>query len=471
MKFPADQRAKPKKFRRIVDLSDFFNISGLEPGLLAAKNWRSRYRPAFAFSAIPCAICPVAVHAEQPEVLDEFQNDSLLSERSGIVGVRDRPQPEYDPVPYRIGGAEFMPSISVDTVYDSNIFAVPDARDDLVIRVKPALSASTKFGSLNLSTAAEIDRRQYLSVDSQSTTDYTLGVRARLDISRDSEFYGGTRSGRRTEDRVDPDSPLNLRQPAQYRYASAYFGAAHSFNRLRLAGRLGAETRNYSDGRDGLDNLVDQDFRNRALLTADAAAEYAINPDISVFVNASVNERNYDQQPALSLSRNSAGYRLTAGGSFEIGKFLRVHFDLGYFDQDFEDDSYSDVGGLAASAKFEYFATPLLTLNARANRGVEESSTIGSGAFVATSFSLTADYEFLRNVVITAGANYETNKFTDIDRSYRIYGVNLAAEWKLSPRYSLHIQYDYRDQNASGASLGREFSKHVMMAGITIGGL
>lgn len=414
---------------------------------------------------------PAAVHAQESDILAEFEDDTLLLQRSDIVGVRDRSQPEYDSVPYRIGGAEFMPRVSVDTIYDSNIFARPDARDDFIIRFRPSLSASTRTGRFSLATTAEIDRFQYVSFDEQSTTDYTLGARARFDVSRNSRIYGGTRNGRRTEDRADPDSPLNLRRPVQYDYASAYLGGSHSFNRLRFAGRLAAETRDYSDGRDGLDNPVDQDFRNRTLWTADAAAEYSIDPDISVFVNASVNNRDYSQQPLLSPSRNSSGYRLTAGGNFELGKLVRGQFDLGYFNQNFEDNNFNDVGGLAARARLEYFVTPLLTLTARASRGVEESSTIGSGTFVATAFSLAADYEFLRNVVFTASANYEENDFTDIDRRYRIQGARLAAEWKLSPRYALRAQYDYRDQNAAGTFPGREFSRHRMTVGITMGGL
>lgn len=420
---------------------------------------------------IIAAMLPGGAYAQQSDVLEDFRDESLQFKRSDRLGVRDRPQPEYDPVPYRVDGVEIMPSINIDTIYDSNIFAVSDANDDLIVRVKPRVTASTQLGSFNIATAAEVERRQYLSADSQSTTDYTLGLRGRFDIGRDGQIYAGTRNGQSTEDRADPASPLNLQEPVQYRYASAFLGAAQSFNRLRIAARAGVETRNYEDGRDGLDVLVDQDFRNRTLLTGDLGAEFAISPDTSVFVNGSVNRRDYKSQPLLSPSRDSKGYEITAGTSFQLSKLIRSEIGVGYFQQDFEDAAFEDVDGFAARAKLEYFITPLVTLTARANRGVEESSTLGSGAYVTTSFSLTADYELLRNLIVSANISHERDRFQDIDRDYNITGAKMGVEWRLAPRYSLHAQYDFRDQDASGTFPGREFSRHRFLAGITIAGM
>ncbi len=422
-------------------------------------------------SVILVGMLPGTVHAQQSEVLEDFRDKSLQFQRPDILSVQERPQPAFDPVPYRIGGAEIMPSISVDTLYDSNIFAVRDASDDLIVRIRPRLTASQQLGSFNIETAAELDHRQYISTDSQSTTDYVLGLRGRFDLDRESQIYVGTRNGQRTEDRTDPASPLNLQKPVQYRFASAYAGAARTFGQLRIAGRAGVETRNYEDGRDGLDVPVDQDFRNRTLLTGDLGAEFAVSPDMSVFVNGTVNQRNYVDQPLLSPSRDSKGYEVTAGTSFQLSKLIRSEIGVGYFQQNFEDASFEDVDGFAVRAQLEYFITPLVTLTARANRGVEESSTLGSGAFVATSFSLTADYEFLRNLIVSASISYEEDRFQDIDRDYKITGARMGAEWRLSPRYSLHAQYDFRDQDASGTFPGREFSRHRFLAGITIAGM
>lgn len=445
---------------------------GLETAAVKSKTGGTVFTPcrALILPLIIAGMAPGTAHA-QADILQDFREQSLQFKRSDALAVRDRPQPEYDPVPYRVDGVEIMPSIAIDTIYDSNIFAVRDASDDLIVRVRPKLTASTQLGSFNITTAAEVDRRQYLSTNSQSTTDYTLGLRGQWDVSRDGQIYVGTRNGQATEDRTDPASPLNLQKPVQYRFASAFLGAAQSFNRLWIAGRVGVERRNYEDGRDGLDVLVDQDFRNRTVFTSDLAAEFAISPDTSIFLNGRVNRRDYKSPLPLSPSRDSKGYEITAGTSFQLSKLIRSEIGIGYFEQNFEDAGFEDVDGFAARAKLEYFVTPLVTLTARANRGVEESSTLGSGAYVATSFSLAADYEFLRNLIVSASISYERDRFQDIDRHYDILGAKMGVEWRLAPRYSLHAQYDFRDQDASGTFPGREFSRHRFLAGITIAGM
>jgi hypothetical protein len=288
----------------------------------------SHFSGSFALIAISVVSMPNPAKAQQSDTLSDFQNDSLLFKRDGVVSVQDRPQPEYDPVPYRSDGVELMPSISIDTIYDSNVFAAPDNQDDLILRVRPGLTASMRLSDFDISTAAAIDRRQYLGTNSQNTTDYALSLGSRFEINRSSQIFAGTTNGQKTEDRADPDFLFNLQQPVQYTYASAFLGGAHSFNRLRLAGRVAAETRDYRDGRDGAGMLVDQDYRNRLLLTADTAAEFSISPQTSVFVTASINKRDYGQQPSLTPSRDSNGYRLVAGTSFDLRKLVRAELAI-----------------------------------------------------------------------------------------------------------------------------------------------
>lgn len=417
------------------------------------------------------AAFPTQVSAQSTAVLEDFRDQSIRFRRDGLVTVLDRPQPLYDPVPYRIDGVEVMPRISADVTYNSNIYAVADAKDDIIVRLRPRLAATAVRGDFVLTGAAELDRREYLDNGNQSSTDFTLGFNARYDPSRDTQIYVGTRNGRETQDRADPDFPFNLQQAIQFDYASAYAGASHTFNRLRVAGRIAAEKRDYENGRDALDNLIDQSFRSRTLYTADLAAEYGISPKTSVFVNLSTNRRDFPAPLPDAVERDSSGFTLTAGASFEVNKLVRGEIGLGYFEQDFKSSAFRTAKGLAANARIEYLMTPLVTWTLRASRGVQESSTLGTGVYVASVGSLQADYELRRNLILSASVNYERDKFEDIDRRYSIWGGSASATYKLSPRYALRMQYDFRDQSTSGAVPGRQFARHRLMAGITVQGM
>ena len=421
--------------------------------------------------AIAIAAAPVA-NAQQSDVLQDFQNQSLDFPRGrGLVTVKERDQPLYDPRAYELGSIELLPRVDAETSYDSNIYAVRKATGDLVARLHPRVDATTTIGDAIFKVAGEADRKQYLGHPSQSTTDLALGSAIRYESSRDTSFYVGARLAKKTESRTDPDAPLNSQRPIRYDSVSTYVGGLHSFNRLRLAARFGAENRDYHNARDASGAVIDEHFRSRLLLTGDLAAEYGLTPDASLFIDGSVNKRDYGRASAIDPPRDSQGYRVTAGANFALTNLVRGQVGLGYFEQDFRSNAYPDPKGFAFKGKIEYLVTPLVTLTATANRGVEESSTPSVGAYVATQAGIGADYEFLRNLILSASVGYERDKFQGVDRRYTIGHAKLGAIYKLSPRVWLNADYDFRNQTSAGSFPGRAFARHQLMIGLTIQGM
>lgn len=418
-----------------------------------------------------CAGAPSAGLAQDPDLLNDFRLEGLEFPRGRFVTVRERPQPLYDPVQARIGTIEVMPRGRAQAIYDSNIFAIGNATDDIALRGIADLQANWSSGGLAVEAEAEIDRRQYLDFGRQSTTDYALGTAIRYTPRRDTGLFAGTRIGRETEALTDPAAPLNSRAPSQYDVRSGFVGAARSFNRLRIAGRVGAEDRSYSEGVDAVGEPIDQSFRNRTLYTAELAAEYELGPERSVFAIASINRRDYRNRQPLQPERDSRGYRIEAGASFMLTPLIRSRISAGYFAQDFASPLFSTVSGLAIRGRLDYTITQLLTLSLTASRGVEEASTIGTGAYVASRVGLQADYELLRNLILSAGLSYERDRFEDIDRRYRIRRATLGASYRLSPRLRLDAEYEARDQDSFGTSLGRDFVRHQVTLGLTLQGI
>jgi hypothetical protein len=161
---------------------------------------------------------------------------------------------------------------------------------------------------------------------------------------------------------------------------------------------------------------------------------------------------------------------VTAGANFAASHLIRGQIGLGYFAQNFRSSVYPDAKGLAFRGKLEYLMTPLLTFTLTANRGVEESSTPSVGAYVSTQIGLRADYELLRNLILSATAGYERDRFQGIDRRYSINHERLGAIYKLSPRIWIDAHYDFRNQTSAGSLPGRVFSRHQLMLGVTFQG-
>ena len=425
----------------------------------------------FRWTAIlSCAGMSSAALAQDADILEDFRIDPPRSTPGGFVTVRERPQPLYDPVPMRIGGIELISRATVQALYDSNIFAVSEATGDAALRAIASADATRVTGGTTLRAGVLLDRRQYLGHSGQSTTDYAVGTSVRHAIRRDSLVVAGIRAGRETESLTDPSAPLNSRRPSQYDYLSGSLGAGRAFGRLSIAGRAALDDRRYKDGRDAFGNPIDQSFRSRLLATGELAAEYELAADRSIFVQASANRRDYRDRRSPEPVRDSSGYRVEAGANFMLTPLIRSRIGAGYFRQDFEDPLYPTVSGLAVRGQFDYAVTPLVTLSLTGSRGVEESSTLGAGAFVATRVGLRADYELLRNLILSASSSYEKDVFQGIARRYSIKRGTLEAHYRLSPRYRLDAEYEVRDQDSVGAFPGRDFVRHQVTVGITIQG-
>lgn len=412
-----------------------------------------------------------AAFAQDTDILNDLRLEGLEFPRGRFVTVRERPQPLYDPVPAHLGRIEVMPRGRAQAIYDSNIFAIGDATDDIALRGIVDVEANWASGGWDIQAEGQIDRRQYLDFGGQSTTDYALGTAVRYTPRRDTGLFAGARIGRETEALTEPAAPLNSREPSQYDIRAGFVGAARTFNRLRVAGRVSAEDRSYSEGIDAFGEPIDQSFRNRTLYTAELAAEYDLGPERSVFAIASVNRRDYRNRQLLQPERDSRGYRIEAGASFILTPLIRSRVSAGYFAQDFASPFFSTVSGLAIRGRLDYTITQLLTLSLIASRGVEEASTIGTGAYVASRVGVQADYELLRNLILSAGLSYERDRFEDIDRRYRIRRATLGASYRLSPRLRLDAEYEARDQDSFGTSLGRDFVRHQVTLGIALQGI
>lgn len=422
-------------------------------------------------AALSLVVLPTVAAAQQADVLDDFRLETPDVERGRFVTVRERPQPLYDPVPIHLGSLELMPRTTLRTGYDSNVFATADATDDVVLRAIGGAAARWTRGGTDVQADAEVDRRQYLGQSAQSTTDYLLGARLRHSPRRDVALFAGARTARETESPVDPSAPLNSRRPIQFDSRSGYIGAARAFGRLRIAARLAAEDRSYEDGVDFAGAPIDQSFRSRLLTTLELGAEYRLSGDTALFAEASINRRDYRNRPALEPIRDSGGFRLEAGASFMLTPLIRSRVSAGYFRQDFESPLFPNASGLAIRGRLDYAVTPLLTLGLTASRGLEESSNIETGAYVATRIGAQADYELLRNLNISGAVSYERDRFEGIDRRYTIRRATLGLRYRLSPRLRLEADYETRDQDSFGTAPGRDFVRHQVTFGITIQGM
>lgn len=412
--------------------------------------------------------------AQQSDATDSLGSISSQGSfgRDRNVSVLERPRPDYTPEPLQFGSIEVMPRIAVGTGYDDNLYAQrTDRIGDGYVRIRPRVSITRPSPNLRLTVDGELDLLRYFDRASENATQYIFDTRALYTISRDTTLSLVASHGRYSQERVSPDSPTNSIRPTRFTITDGGATLSHTFNRLRLRGVLDVENRDYRDGRTPTGTVVDQDFRDHTTVTATGISEYALNPSIALFLAGAYNQRDYRTRIGPVPARDSTGFELAAGSSFELGRIMRGSLRLGYLEQNYRDPIFRNISGLLVRGEVAYFMTPLITVNGTIDRSVSETGVIGATGYLKTTTTLGADYELLRNLILGASAELEKRDFQNLDRTDDRWTLRTSASYLMSKRVTLRGDFQRRSQSSAGALPGREFIDNRISVGVTLSGL
>ncbi|UVO52389.1 outer membrane beta-barrel protein [Sphingomonas sp. SUN019] len=417
---------------------------------------------------------PGAATAQISDATDGLGRTSPSSAfgRERNVSVLQRDHPEFDPVPARIGTFELLPSVAVATGYDDNLFAVNAPRiDDAYLHVVPRLKITRPSPDLKLALNGQFDLTRYASRTSENQTNYRLDGSAQSIISNATTLELSALHGRFAQERTDPDSPGVAQRPIRFTVSEVNTVLTHVINRLRLRGLMNIERRDFRNSRDALGGVIDQNFRDRTTVTSTAIGEYALSPSIALFGTATYNVRDYRTRIGPVPARDSSGYEVALGSSFELGVKVRGSLRAGYLQQNYRSPFFEDIGGVLVRGDIEYFLTPLVTLSATIDRSVNETGILNASGFLSTTASVRADYELLRNLILSASIEKEDRNFSNIDRNDDRWAYRASGTYRLNPRIALRADMLHRSQSSVGAASGRQFEKTRASIGVTFSGL
>ena len=412
--------------------------------------------------------------AQQSDATDGLGSVSTENSfgRDRNISVLERRRPDYTPEPLHVGTLELLPRMAIGVGYDDNLYArTEDLIGDAYLRIRPRVSLVRPSPDLKLSLDGELDLLRYADRSSENATQYSLNAGALYTISKSDTLNLTLRHGRYSQERVSPDSPTQASRPVRFNLGGGTATYTHVFNRLRVRGVVDVENRDYGDSVTPGGEAIDQDFRDHTTYTGTAIGEYALSPSIALFVAGSVNKRDYRERTGPVPARDSTGFDLAAGASFELGRKARGSLRLGYLHQDYRPAEFEDVSGFLVRGELAYFLTPLVTITGTVDRGIRETGVNGATGYLATNMTLRADYELLRNLIISAGGELEKRDFNNIDRQDDRWTWRGSASYLVSKRMALRFDLQRRTQSSRGVTPGREFADNRVSVGMTFSGL
>ena len=420
-----------------------------------AKHSRSIPRPRLLGAVwLGVAAAPCLAHAQSANYFDRSHN----------AGVLDRPRPDYQALGVQAAGFTIFPSITISPEYDDNIFATDhDKVSDEVTLISPQVQVRSNWSRNELDAFARLTSDVYASQSDESTTDYQLGTSGRLDFLRQDNINASVSYGHLTEPRTAENTVEDSSTPIQYDAVNARVGSVQTLNRLRFSEQVGVDRYDFSNTTDFSGAFLSQAYRNETAVVTTGRADYALSPELSLFIAESFTDTLYDQKPPQTLlNRDYVSTETTIGTDFDITRLIRGQIQLGYLHDTYTSSVYKSVDGPAVHARVEYFLSGLTTLSANINRSVLDAASAISSSDVQTVGGVRIDHELLRNVILSGQANYETDDFQGIDREDRRTSASASATYLLNRHLGVTTAYSFLNEASSGSARITPYTVNVI---------
>jgi hypothetical protein len=390
---------------------------------------------------------------------------------------RRRPVPEadpYAPLGIRTGGLTLFPAVELSGGYDSNPERSQTRKGSSVFVVAPELKLRSDWSRHSVSADLKGSYTAYgetfesspRSLDRPSLDGKAVG---RLDVSKDDRIE---MEGRLLVGTDNPGSPnVNIQTDLDRLPVFTQFGAslgyAHTFNRLEISAKGGADRRVFGDSKliDG--TTADNNDRQYNQFSGSLRGSYELLPGVKPFAEVTVDTRVHDQEEdRYGLKRDSDGVTARAGTTFELSRKLTGELSVGYLTRTYKDPSLPDINAPVFDASLLWSATALTNVTLTAKSTVDEVIVPGGSGVLKRDVAVQVDHAFRRWLTGTLRVGYGQDDYVGLSREDERYFASLGLLYKLN-RYA-QLKGEWRHEWQTSSQPGNDFTDDTVMLGVRL---
>jgi hypothetical protein len=356
-----------------------------------------------------------------------------------------------DGAEHRLGAFDLATTLAFGAEHDDNVFAERTAeRADNALWLEPAFRLESDWSRHSLSVGGDMKTVRFRRYSTEDHDDNDLRVAARLDVHDWSNVSLDLSSTKSHEGRESPeDRGGDRRTPLDTDVARLKFSSQRT--RLQLDLEMQWMRVDFDDTFRSRDlAIINNDDRDRHETDARARVGHEVAAGYELFLQAAVNDRNYDQlRDDAGFNRNSNGWDLVLGVAMDRSDVLFGDFFAGYRRQQFDDSRFETVKGPTFGGELTWNLTQLTTITASGERVLEDTTILRASGIESTRFRLSADHELRRNVIVSLMLASEEEDFQGIDQTDDIRTAGLTVRYLTNRR--LHLSGGYRSERRSSS--------------------
>lgn len=396
-------------------------------------------------------------------------NVQSIFARQREIGVADRMLPAFSAHGTTVGPFDVFPALAIGGLYTSNVFANnANRRSDEALVIRPELTVRTSAGPYQLEAYGRGDVRRFAHYGSENTEEGLGGLRGSVALGPLSSLSAGVSYGSLIDPRFAADSPIDAARPLSYTSLDAFAAGTIEGASTRIIMRFDLGTLRFSDApRVGGGTLFTRD-RDRTRYQGLVRVERALSPAVSLYGAASVNRFDYRFATANLGNRDSTGFGVYVGSSFEATSVLKGDVQLGYIRQNFDLAGVRPLSGFGALGSVVFSPNRLWTITARGESSIEDSGVPGSGGYLHRGGSLRADNELRRYLIASFEAGYFRDTYRGIQRRDSLPYADVSLTYLSRSHWNARLGYRYLSRDTTSRSDVTDFDDHRVSATLTL---
>lgn len=388
--------------------------------------------------------------------------------RDKEVTVADRMLPAFTAQGTTIGEFDLFPALSIGGLFTSNIFDDNSRRQsDEGIVLRPELTVRTSSGPYQVEAYGRGDFRRFANHTSEDTEEGLGGVQGSVAVGPLSSISAGASFASLIDPRFAADSPQDAARPLHYTALDDFIAATIEGATTRLILRGSLEQLRFGSTPSTSGGELFTADRDRTRYDGLARLERALNPAVSFYVAATGNRIDY-RLDTDGGTRDSTGYGLYLGTSFEASALIRGDVRLGYIRQNFDLAGVRPIQGLGALGTLVYSPTQLWTFTIQGESTVQDSGVPGSGGFLHRGASIRADNELRRYLIASLEGGYFKDTYRGLDRRDNLPFADAGLTYLSRGHWNARLGYQYIARNCTCSSGVTNFDDHRVSATLTL---
>lgn len=361
----------------------------------------------------------------------------------------------------RFGSFIAYPRLNATLRYDTNIYNQPVADADTVAVVRPAVRIVSDLPrhSVQLDIAGEA--RRYFDNSAENNEQWAIRAGGVLDLANRFTVSPALGVARRIERRGTFGDQFRTDEPVSFLESDIGVRVARMGGVIEWQATIGSRRLMYDDAT--LAGVAfDQSFRDVRRDAASFRIDYRRFARLGFFARIAGTRLRYDE----GTQRNSKGYSLLGGVSYQATDLLQVEAALGYVRQDSSNPASPDLNALDYSINASWTPNPRLRVELRGERSIERGPLPSVSTVLQSTIGGNVTYAVGNRMLLGLEGGYVRDDYRGIDRRDSRYFAEATARYLITPQLAAVVGIGGRKQTAFGLG-SREYEGATVRAGIT----